>query len=294
MTDIDVLVIGVPRDFYTFQDDPDGRDGVVFARVPGGSRVGSGGGGDGDGAICEPLRDAIEKYQPRRALVLSPYRGMSADTARLMKHGADVRTAGPLPGGFHDLMPPISEMHRSDPGFSKVQEASRHVDFGDPVYLRMVSSPHGGKWHRWWCAFQMSRKATALLDSPLWRIYVAATGNAQRTHVSITLKTMRESTGHLLVAPSGSGLQKDLFLLGTGGTLSDDPLLNQPGMYGQSDYRMLPRLARRRLADLWRDDAAIAWTADEHRFYLDLLRAIGDSSRSGSGVCLEFPGGPSN
>ena len=299
MRDIDGLVIGGPRDFDRFREDLAAQDEVAFALAPGGSRTGAGGGPDGDGIAIETLRGALEKYRPRRALVLSPYRGMSADAVRLMENGVDVRTAGPLPAGSlpagplpagsRDRSPLITEMHRSDPGFSAMLEASRHADFGDPVYLRMISSPEGGKWQKWWGVFQSCRKAAALLDSPLRRVYVAAAGKAPRSHVSITLKTVRHSTGHLLVAPSGSSLQDDLFFLGTGGTLSDDPLLNQPGVYGQSDYRMLSRPTRRRLADLWRDDAVVSMTVYEQRFYQGLLRAIGRSSRSGSGVCLEYP-----
>ncbi len=288
MKDIDGLVIGSPRDFGRFREDLEGQDGLVFARTPDGSRTGAGGDSDGYGAALETLRDAIKKYRPRSALILSPYRGMSADTARLLENGVDVRTAGPLPASTGDKRPPITELHRSDPGFSAMLETSRNADFGDSVYLRMVSSPEGGKWPRWWCVFQMCRKATALLGSPLRRVYVATAGAAPRLHVTITLKTVRNATGHLLVAPSGTELQDDLFFLGTGGTLSDDPLLNQPGIYGQSNYRMLTRPVRHRLAELWRDDAVISMTEDERCFYYDLLRAIGDSSRSG-GICLAYP-----
>ena len=289
MKEIEGLVIGSPRDFDRFREGLEGQEGLVFARTPGGTRIGAGEGSAGHGAALEILRDAFEKYRPRSALVLSPYRGMSADTARLMENGVDVRTAGPLPAGSRDLRPPVTEMHRSDPGFSAMLEASRQDDFGDPVYLRMVSAPEGGNWQRWWCVFQMCRKAAVLLGSPLRHVYVAAAGVRPRLHVTITLKTVRNSTGHLLVAPSGAGLQDDLFFLGTGGTLSDDSLLNQPGVYGQSNYRMLPRPVRRRLAELWRDDAVISMTEDERRFYRDLLRAIGDSSRSRGGVRLEYP-----
>lgn len=300
MKDIEGLVIGSLPDFDLYQEDLARQEGLVFARVPGRARGGSRGGGNaltgasGADPLHETPRRALEAYRPRKAVILSPYRGMSADAARLMDRGVEIRTAGPLPAGplpanARDRRPPITEMHRSDPGFSAMLEASRHADFGDPVYLRMVSSPAGGKWQRWWCVFQMCRKAGALLGSPLRRVYVAATGEAPRLHVSVTLRTDRNSTGHLLVAPSGSGLQDDLFFLGTGGTLADDPLLNQPGMYGQSDYRMISRPIRRRLAELWRDDAVISMTGDELRFYQDLLRVIGDSSRMGSGVCLEYP-----
>ena len=221
--------------------------------------------------------------------MLTPYRGMSADAARLMASGVDVRTAGPLPASHRDRRPPIADTHRSDPGYSAMLEAARHADFGDPVYLRLVASPAGGLWQKWWCAFQSCRKAEALLDAPLRRVYVAAAGKAPRIHVSITLRTVRDSTGHVLVVPVGSSPQDDLFFLGTGGTLADDPLLNQPGMYGPSDYRMWSSPLRRRLADLWRDDAAVTLSAGVQRCYLDLLRAIGDSSRSGGGVCLEYP-----
>ena len=55
------------------------------------------------------------------------------------------------------------------------------------------------------------------------------------------------------------------------------------------NYHMLSRPARWRLGDLWRDDAVVSMTGDEQRFYQDLLRAIGDSSRSGSGVSLAYP-----
>lgn len=293
MKQIDGLVIGRLRDLDHFRESMDELDGLVFASTTGGSRTGTGAGtGEGgDGIVLEPLREAVEKYRPRRALVLAPYRGIALDTARLMENGVDVRTAGPLPAGFHGRRPPIAEIHRSDPGFKAVLETSRHADFGDPVYIRMISAPEGGKWRKWWCVFQMFRKAAALLDSPPRRVYVAAAGEASRLHVSITMKSVRNTTGHLLAAPNGAGLRDDLFFLGTGGTLADDPLLNQPGMYGQSDYRMLSRPVRRRLADLWRDDAVIDMTGDEHRFYLDLLGAIGGSSRSGGGVCLEYPVG---
>lgn len=290
MRDIDGLVIGGPRDFDVFREDLEEQDGAVFVRSPGSSRAGAGSGAGRHGAAFETPRDALAVYRPRRTLVLTPYRGMSADATRLMESGVDVRTAGPMPAGHRGRRPPITETHRSDPGFSAMLEAGRQADFGDPVYLRLVASPAGGMWHKWWCAFQSCRKAEALLGSPLRRVYVAAAGKTPRLHVTITLKTACDSTGHLLVASSGSSRQDDLFFLGTGGTLVDDPLLNQPGMFdGQSDYRMLTSPIRRRLADLWRDDAAVSLSAGEQRFFLDLLRAIGDSSRRGGGVCLEYP-----
>lgn len=266
MKQIERLVIGSRQDLARFQEYTEGQDGVVFARP-----------------------NALDAYLPRRALFLSPYRGMAADATRLTEKGIDVRTAGPLPARTRNLEIPITDIHRSDAGFRAMLETSRHADFGVPVYLRLISSLEGGKWHKWWCVFQSCRKAAALLDSPLRRVYVAAAGSARKLHVSITLKTDRYSTCHLLVAPNGPRLQDDLLLVGTGGTLVDDPLLNQPGMYGKSDYRMMTRQTRRCLADLWGSEALIALSAGERRFYLDLLRAIGDSSRSRSGICLEYP-----
>ena len=289
MKDVDGLVIGSPRDLGFFREGFDAQDGVAFVRTPGGPRSGSGAGSGENVPALEDLWDAMDGDRPRLALFLSPYPGMSADAARLMDMGIDVRTAGPLPAGAQDRRPPIMEMHRSDPGFKALLAASRHGDFGDPVYLRMVSSPEGGKRRKWWCVFQLCRKAAALLDAPLRRVYVAAAGQAPRMHVSITLKTKRNSTGHLLVAPAGSGMQDDLFFLGTGGTLTDDPLLNRPGVYGRSDYRMVSMPARRRLADLWDEDATVSLTADELGFYNDLLRVMGESSGTGGGVCLEYP-----
>ena len=271
MREIDGLVIGGPREFDFYREDFEAQDGVVFARSNAGRS------------------NALDAYLPRQALFLSPYRGMAVDAARLVEKGVDVRTAGPLPVRARFLDIPITDIHRSDAGFRAMLETSRHADFGDLVYLRLISSPGGGKWQKWWCIFQSCRKAAALLDAPLRRVYVAATGSARSLHVSITLKTDRHSTGHLLVSPRGSRLQDDLFLVGTGGTLADDPLLNQPGVYGKSDYRMMSRPARRCLADLWRNEALITLSADEGRFYHDLLRAIGDSSRSRRGICLEYP-----
>lgn len=289
MKQIERLVVGSRLEFELYREDMEEQDGVVFARSTGGSRDGDRGGQNGAVRGLETLRDALDAYLPRQAVFLSPYRGMAVDAAQLVENGVDVRTAGPLPvrTGSPDVS--ITETHRSDPGFRAMLEASRHADFGEPVYLRLISSPDGGKWRKWWCVFQSCRKAAALLESPLRRVYVAAAGTAPRLHVSITLKTHRNSTGHLLVAPDGSRLQDDLFLVGTGGTLADDPLLNQPGMYGKSDYRMLTRPTRRRLAHLWENEALITLSADERRFYHDLLRAIGDSARSRRGICLEYP-----
>ena len=111
-----------------------------------------------------------------------------------------------------------------------------------------------------------------------------------RVHVSITLKTERDSTGHLLVASRGSGLRDDVFFLGTGGTLAGDALLNRPGVYDGSNYRLLPDTALRRLDDLWNADAVAVLSDAEFRFYYGLLRAIGRASRSGKGICLDYPG----
>ena len=289
MKPIDGLVIGSLQDYDRYREDIEQQEGVVFAKVPGGSRLSVRGGEFGSEKPLDTLPGALVKYRPDRSVFLSPYRGMAADVARLMDSGVDVRTAGPLPVRSRNLNPPIAEIHRSDHDFRTMSEASRHTDFGEPVYLRMISSPEGGKWSKWWSAFQSCRMASALLDAPLRRIYVAVAGKAARVHVAITLKTDRNSTGHLLVAPNGSRLQGDLFFLGTGGTLTDDSLLNQPGMYGKSDYRMLSRPARRRLADLWHDDAVISLDGDEQRFYRQLLRAIGNSAGPGKGICLEYP-----
>ena len=299
MKPIDGLVIGSRQVLALFQEYTEGQDGVVFAR-PDAGRPNAGrpyagplgsaqGGTSGTVQGLETVRDALDAYRPRQAVFLSPYRGMAADAARLVENGVDVRTAGPLPVRTRNLEIPITDIHRSEPGFRAMLEASRHADFGEPVYLRLISSPEGGQWQKWWCVFQSCRKAEVLMDSPLRRVYVAAAGTAPRLHISITLKTHRDSTGHLLVAPNGSRLQDDLFLVGTGGTLADDPLFNQPGMYGKSEYHMPIRPAGRCLASLWWNEALIALSADERRFYLDLLRAIGDSSRSRSGICLEYP-----
>ena len=295
MKAIEALVVGSLQDLDGYWEDMEGRDGVVFALAPSSSRPGRRGGPDGadgpdgHGAARTTLRNALGKYSPRKALFLAPYRGMSAVTARLMESGVEVRLAGPLPAGSGNHRPPITEVHRSDPGFKALLASSRHADFGEPVYLRVVSSPEGGTWQKWWCVFQMCRKAAALLGSPLRRVYVATAGKAPLFHVTVTLKTARNSTGHLLVAPCGSGLRDDIFFLGTGGTLSDDPLLNQPGIYGESGYRMLSRPVRRSLGDLWTDDAVISLSGDELRFYRNLLRAIGGSAGSGEGSCLEYP-----
>lgn len=289
MKGIDGLVIGSPRELDFHREALEGQDGVVFARPTGGSNAGAQDGQVGTAQGLMTLRDALDTYLPRQVLFLSPYRGMAADAARLIENGADVRTAGPLPVRTRNLHIPITDMYRSDSGFRAMLEASRHADFGDPVYLRLISSPYGGKWQKWWCVFQSCRKAAALLDSPLRRVYVAGAGTARSLHVSITFKTHRNATGHLLVAPRGSRLQDDLFLVGTGGTLADDPLLNQPGVFGNSDYSMLTRPAGRSLACLWGNEARVTLSADERRFYDDLFRAIGDSSRSRSGICLEYP-----
>lgn len=289
MKRIEGVVIGSRQDFELYREDIERQDGLVFARSPGGSRGGVQGGEDGLVRRLDTLWDALRAYLPGQALFLSPYRDMAADAAHLLENGVNVRSAGPLPFRTRDPGIPVVDIHRSDTGFPAMIAASRHADFGVPVYLRLISSPEGGKWQKWWCVFQSCRKAAVLLDSPMRRVYVAAAGTEPRLHVSVTLRTDRDSTGHLLVAPNGSRLQDDLFLVGTGGTLSDDPLLNQPGMYGKSDYRMLTRPTQRRLADLWGDDALIILNDDERRFYHDLLRAMGDSSRSRTGICLEYP-----
>ena len=307
--DIEGLVIGGLREFECYREDLEAQDGVVFARpnaersstgrldggrpnagrTNAGLREGSRGSANGTFRGLGTLRDTLDAYLPRKALFLSPYRGMAADAARLVEKGVDVRTAGPLPVRTRKPDIPITDIHRSDAGLRAMLETSRHADFGEPVYLRLISAQEGGKWPKWWCVFQSFRKAAALLDSPLRRVYVAAAGAARRLHVSVTLKTERHSTGHLLVTPIGPRPQDDLLLVGTGGTLAYDPPLNQPGMYGKSDYRMLTRPTRRSLADLWENEALITLTADERRFYHDLLRAIGDSSRSRSGICLAYP-----
>ena len=289
MKRIEWLVIGSRQDLALFQEYTEGQDGVVFARPNAGPLGGAQGSANGTVQGFETLRDALNKYLPRQAIFLSPYRGMAGDAAHLVENGVDVRTAGPLPVRTRNLRMPVVEIHRSDAGFRAMLETSRHTDFGEPVYLRLISSPEGGKWQKWWNIFQSCRKAEALLDSRLGRVYVASAGTAPRLHVSITLNTQRNSTGHLLVAPVGSRLRDDLFLVGTGGTLADDPLLNQPGMYGKADYRMLTGPDRLSLACLMGNEVLMTLSADERRFYHDLLRAIGDSSRSRSGICLEYP-----
>ncbi len=304
MKRIERLVVGSRQDLTQFQEYTEGQDGVVFARPNrgrsntersnggrpnGGARGGAQGSANGTVQGLETVRDALDAYRPRQALFLSPYRGMAADAARLVENGVEVRMAGPLSVRPRKSDISIVEIHRSDPGFRAMLETSRHTDFGEPVYLRLIASPEGGRWPKWWCVFQSCRKAEALLDSPLRRVYVTAVSSARNLHVSITLKTHRHSTAHLLVASNGPRLQDDFLLVGTGGTLADDPLLNQPGMYGKPDYRMLTRPARRCLADLWGNEALIALSVDERRFYQDLLRAIGDSSRSRSGICLVYP-----
>ena len=290
MIPIDGLVIGGMQDYDLFREDTEGQAGVAFARVPGGMRDGRSAGSAGETPVAS-ARAVFEAYRPRRVLFLSPYRGMAADVERLTASGAEVRTAGPLPGfSPRRIHPPIVDMQHADRGFTAMLETSRDADFGEPVYLRVISSPDGGRWSKWWCAFRQCRMAGALLGAPLRRIYVASAGGADRLHVSITLKTERDSTGHLLVASRGSGLRDDVFFLGTGGTLAGDALLNRPGVYDGSNYRLLPDPALRRLADLWNADAVAELNGAEFRFYYSLLRAIGRASRSGKGICLDYSG----
>ena len=313
---IDGLVIGGMQDYDLFREDLEGPAGVegqvggkkpagvegqvgvdrpagvegpaglAFARVPG--SMGAGFGGETPMVSAPGL---FETYQPRRVLFLAPYRGMADDIERLTASGAEVRMAGPLPGNPHGRVhPPIVDMQFGDRGFASMLETSRESDFGEPVYLRVISSPGGGRWNKWWCVFRQCRMAGALLGAPLRSVHVASAGSAERLHVSVTLKTERDSTGHLLVASRGSGLRDDVFFLGTGGTLAGDALLNRPGVYDGSNYRLLPGPAMRRLDDLWHRDAVAGLSGAEHRFYHSLLRAIGKASRLGKGICLDYAG----
>ena len=289
MIPIDCLVIGGKQDYDLLREETEGQAGLAFARVPGGMRDGRGAGSKGETPVAF-APGVFEAYRPRRVLFLSPYRGMAADVERLTASGVEVRTAGPLPGNSHGrIHPPIVDMQHTDRGFTAMLETCRDADFGEPVYLRVISSPDGGRWSKWWCAFRQCRMAGALLGAALRRIYVASAGSAEGVHVSITLKTERDSTGHLLVAPRGSGLLDDVFFLGTGGTLAGDALLNRPGVYDGSNYRLLPNTALRRLDDLWNADAVAVLSDAEHRFYHGLLRAIVRTSRTGKGICLDYP-----
>jgi len=291
MKPIDMLVIGTVQEYQRLRTDIDQNLGVVFASVT--------------NVPCsrhqrfvnqdKPVRNldfisrAIIKYQPGRAIFLSPYRGMAKDVLQLSKQGVDVRLCGPLPVRSQEIQLPITAIYQSDANVMGLLEASRDADFGEPVYLRMISSPEVGKWRKWWCVFQSCQLAEKILNARLQRIYVASVGTKTNLHINITLMTETNSMAHLLVANDASMLHGDLFLVGTGGTLTDNSLLNHPGIYSRSDFRILPRPGEQRLDALWNKDALIRLTNKERAFYDRVLQAIGDSAKNRKGICLNYP-----
>ena len=137
--DIEGLVIGGLREFECYREDLEAQDGVVFARpnaersstgrldggrpnagrTNAGPRGGAPGSANGTFRGLGTLRDTLDAYLPRKALFLSPYRGMAADAARLVEKGVDVRTAGPLPVRTRKPDIPITDIHRSDAGLRR-------------------------------------------------------------------------------------------------------------------------------------------------------------------------------
>ena len=188
----------------------------------------------------ESIVSIVETNHLDLCVFLSPFYEMRNTVLLCMEKGLRVTTIGPIPFAetfwreltelTNDNKPHwrIDDDLYFDSRLEPLKHAIHHLDFGLPVYYREISFGGLNLLSNWWKACQLYKKAELLLGSSIIDLHVSANQTGNKIHITLTFKLANRSNGHIICTNSPFNEDGDLLLIGTGGVLDYDGLLNRP------------------------------------------------------------------
>lgn len=200
-------------------------------------------------SVTHSLSELTEYSSPDVCCAITPYRSMAEDVLLCLHRQIHVASTGPIPCSrrvFRRLCQVADEqrihfriggLHKLSPRNLILQAKSRHSEFGQPVYLRLVSDGGRAFLTAWWSACDTIEQAEALLDSSACKTHLTAIRVGHCYHITLTLAMHNHSNAQLTIAPVLLGGERDLTLLGSGGLLTYDSLSNATGVITRHGFQ---------------------------------------------------------
>jgi hypothetical protein len=185
---------------------------------------------------------------PGACCFLTPYSTLKKDLSRCLDQGIHVLSAGPVSltrAEFDEARKKQVQLHFGGPHpfsrlFQQLKEQRQKPEFGQPVYLRLVQGGGSSLQAAWWSVCDALSQARDLLDSNLKEVYVTATKQGGKYHISLTGATASRANIQLVVAPIALSLYPDITFLGSGGLLSNRSMASAPLLIGQDGLEFHP------------------------------------------------------
>lgn len=188
--------------------------------------------------VFADLEILLREVDPTLCCFLSPYRRMRQDLMTCIDRRVHVLSSGPFSltrQAFEETCRAARERrvhietsgrHRCSRVNNALLDQSARTGFGRPVYLRLVTGGGVGLLSAWWAACEGLAQAEGLLRASMTDLRVTAIRTGRRHHVTLTSQMENRALAQLVVAPVRMLPGGDLTLLGTGGLLSGDSILN--------------------------------------------------------------------
>ncbi|MEE2708668.1 MAG: hypothetical protein VYA69_03635 [Gemmatimonadota bacterium] len=197
-----------------------------------------------DGSIPENLStptgpsfvDLLEKSQPDLCVILAALPSLCEEINMLLSREVSILTAGPIKGiagdGNNITVVPLSKWSLP---YQQLKAECQKESFGDPVFLRYLTSGGHNLHSAWWAMCQAVDVADGLLQGALTALHVSGISHNQTYHINATLLMSNRANGQLSIVPDYLEDERQVTLLGTGGLLNYDPQENVAGIVtGQS------------------------------------------------------------
>ena len=177
------------------------------------------------------LEELLEKSQPDHCVMLAALPSLCEDIKYLLSREVSILTAGPIKGIASDgnnitVVPPS----KWSLPYQQIKAECRKESFGDPVYLRYLTSGGHNLHSAWWAMCQAVDVAEELLQGALTALHVSGISHNQTCHINATLLMSNRANGQLSIVPDYFEDERQVTLLGTGGLLNYDPQENVAGI----------------------------------------------------------------
>ena len=177
------------------------------------------------------FEDLFEASQPDHCVILAALPSLCEDLNLLFAREVSTLTAGPIDGISCDgnnitVAPPSKWSHP----YQQIEAECREEAFGDPVYLRYLTSGGHNLHSAWWAMCQAVDVADGLLQAPLKTLHISGISHNQACHINATLLMSNRANGQLSIVPKYLEDESQITLLGTGGLLNYDPQENIAGI----------------------------------------------------------------
>lgn len=177
------------------------------------------------------FENLFEESQPDHCVILAALPSLCEDLNHLFAREVSTLTAGPINGiscdGNNITVAPPSKW--SYP-YQQIEAECRKEAFGDPVYLRYLTSGGHNLHSAWWAMCQAVDVADGLLQAPVKTLHISGISHNQACHINATLLMSNRANGQLSIVPKYLEDESQVTLLGTGGLLNYDPQENIAGI----------------------------------------------------------------